>query len=50
MGYYIPVLGSPALDEAHPYGAHARQLEHRLEALRHGLRQQRRELLVVEDL
>lgn len=45
-----PVLGTPALDEAHPDGAHARQLVHCLKAARHGRRQQGRKLLVVEDL
>ena len=47
---YWPVLGAPTLDEAHPYRAHARQLVDRLEALVDALRQERRELLVVEDL
>ncbi len=44
------VLCAPALDEAHPDGAHSGQLVDRLEALVDGLRQERRELLVVEDL
>jgi hypothetical protein len=46
----LPVLGAPALDEAHAYGAHPRQLVHRLEALAHRLAEERRKLLVVEDL
>jgi len=44
------VLGTPALDERHADGAHARQLVDGLESLRHGLRQQGGELLVIEDL
>lgn len=47
---YIPVFGAPTLDEAHAYCAHARQLIDRLEALVDRLSQQRRKLLVVEDL
>ena len=43
------VLGSPALDEAHPDRAHPRELVDRFEALVHRLGQQRSELLVVED-
>lgn len=45
-----PVLGAPALDEAHADGAHAGQLVHGLEALVHRLRQQSSELLVVKNL
>ena len=44
------VLGTPALDEAHADRAHASQLVDSLEALVNRLRQQGRELLVVEDL
>ena len=45
-----PIRRSPALHEAHPDGAHTSQLVYRLEALGYRLRQQRRELLVIEDL
>lgn len=41
---------SPTLHEAHSDGAHPGKLVHRLETLGHGLRQQRGELLVIEDL
>lgn len=43
------VFRAPALHKAHTDRAHTRQLVNRLEALRHRLREQRRELLVVED-
>ena len=46
----VPVLGSPALDEAHADGAHPSELVDGLEALVHRLGEQRCKLLVVEDL
>ena len=44
------IFGSPSFNEAQSDGAHSRQLIHGFEPLRHGLRQQRREFLIVEDL
>ena len=44
-----PVVGAPALDETHADGAHSGELVDGLEALVDRLRQQRRELLVIED-
>lgn len=45
-----PVFCSPAFDEAHANGAHARQLVDGLEALVDRLSQEGGKLLVVEDL
>ena len=44
------ILRAPSLHEAHADGAHARELVHGLEALVDALREERGELLVVEDL
>ena len=50
-GHDLPaVLGAPALDEADPDGAHARQAVDSLEALVDRLGQHRGKLEVVEDL
>lgn len=46
----VPVLGSPALHEAHANGAHAGELVHGLKALIHRLGQQSCKLLVIKDL
>lgn len=46
----IPVLGSPALHEAHANGAHAGELVHGLKALIDRLGQQSSKLLVIKDL
>ena len=46
----LPVLCSPALDEAHAYGAHAGQLVDSLETLVDRLGQESCKLLVVENL
>lgn len=49
-GRSSPVIGSPALDEAHADRAHPGELVHGLEALVDRLCQQSSKLLVVEDL